>query len=456
MTIEKVVAEQRAFFATHATKDVEFRLATLKRLEQVIRARRADIEAALQQDLGKVGFEGYMTEIGTTLEELAFVRKNVRKWARDKRVKSSIVHYPSKCFVCHEPYGVALVMAPWNYPFLLSIEPVIGAVAAGNCVVLKPSAYSPATSGIVRQVCEEVFEPQHVAVVEGGRAENTALLEQRFDYIFFTGSVEVGKLVMEKAAKNLTPVSLELGGKSPCIVDETANLKVAGRRIAFGKYLNAGQTCIAPDYLLVQQSVAEELLEEIQNAVLEFFGDKPLESPELPWVVNDKHFERLRGLIKGEKVYFGGNVDAATRRIAPTLLTGITPDSPVMQEEIFGPILPVMTFDVMDTAVSFVNSHEKPLALYLFSTDRDVQQDVLERCSFGGGCVNDTIVHQASTRMGFGGVGHSGMGSYHGKKSFDTFTHEKSILQKGNWLDLKIRYHPYTQGKEKLLRRVMK
>lgn len=455
MSIEAVVAAQRAFFATHATKEVEFRLRALQKLEEVIRARTADIEVALGQDLGKSNYEGYMTEIGTTLEELAFVRKHTRKWAKDKRAKSSLVHFPSKCFVHHEPYGVALVMAPWNYPFLLSMEPLIGAVAAGNCVVLKPSAYSPATSTLMREICEEVFPPQHVAVVEGGRAENTALLEQRFDYIFFTGSVDVGRLVMAKASVNLTPVSLELGGKSPCILDQTADLKVAGRRIAFGKYLNAGQTCIAPDYLLVQHSVAEALLGEIQDAVQEFFGEDPIQSTELPKIINAKHFERLQGLMKDGNIYFGGNTDGA-ERIAPTLITDITPDSPIMQEEIFGPILPVMTFDVMDTAISFVNSREKPLALYLFTNDTQVEKDVLNRCSYGGGCVNDTIVHLATTSMGFGGVGNSGMGSYHGKRSFDTFTHEKSILKKGNWLDLDIRYHPYTKTKEKLLHFVMK
>lgn len=454
MNTEQLLQKQRKFFAGGKTKDVAFRLASLRKLEQEIRLREDAIQKALQTDLGKAPFESYMSEIALVLEELRFVARRLAKWAKPERIKTPLAHFPSKSTILKEPYGVVLLMAPWNYPFMLNMEPLVGAVAAGNCVVVKPSAYAPATSAVIKEIVENSFMPGHVAVVEGGREQNSALLQQRFDYIFFTGSTEVGKLVMEAAAQNLTPVSLELGGKSPCIVDETADIALAGRRIAFGKFLNAGQTCIAPDYLLVQQSVKEPLLAAIRQAILEFFGEKPLQNPELPKIVNQKHFNRLLGLIQGENAVIGGGNDGVSR-IAPTVLDGITPDSPVMQEEIFGPVLPVMTFDVMETAVAFVNSREKPLALYLFTTSDKTKRMVLRQCSFGGGCVNDTIVHIANSRLPFGGVGYSGMGSYHGKTSFNTFSHAKSILEKSNKFDLQTRYHPYTKAKEKLLRRIM-
>ena len=455
MPIEEIVSIQRSFFEKGETKELEFRRLALKKLGMEIRLKEESIRQALYEDLGKADMEAFMSEIGLVQQELAFIARRLPWWMADKRVRTPIAHFKSHSFIRPEPYGVALIMSPWNYPFLLSMEPLIGAVAAGNCVVLKPSAYAPATSAVLRELIESCFAAKHVCVVEGGREENAALLEQRFDYIFFTGSTEVGRLVMEKAARNLTPISLELGGKSPCIVDETANLSVAGRRIAFGKFLNAGQTCVAPDYLLVQESVQEELLNEIQNAVLEFFGDDPLLNPELPKIINRKHFERLSGLLQSGRVYMGGKHDGECR-IAPTVLTMVKETDAVMQEEIFGPILPAMTFQKLDDAISFVNSREKPLALYLFSTNKEAQEKVLTACSFGGGCINDTVVHLATSHMGFGGVGNSGMGSYHGKRSFDTFSHEKSILSKSNWPDLNIRYHPYSKMKEKLLRMVMK
>lgn len=456
MEIQQIVSAQKEYFAKGVTKNITFRLNSLIKLQMEIKLRQNDILAALQQDLGKVPYEGYMTEVATTLEELAYILKNLKKWARDKRVKTPLAAWPGKSFIRHEPYGVALIMAPWNYPFMLSMEPLIGAIAGGNCAILKPSAYAPKTSAVLKELCDSCFAPSYVTVVEGGREQNNALLEQRFDYIFFTGSVEVGKLVMESASRNLTPVSLELGGKSPCIVDESANLKLAGRRIAFGKYLNAGQTCVAPDYLLVQQDVLEPLLDSIQDAIQDFFGDDPMKSTELPKIVNEKHFNRLLGLMKGAKIYYGGHSDKQTLRIEPTVLLGITPQSPVMQEEVFGPVLPVLTYDKLDTAINFVNSREKPLALYMFSTQQPAIDKVLEKCSYGGGCINDTILHLATTHMGFGGVGQSGMGQYHGKASFDTFTHKKSVLHKSNWFDINVRYHPYTKTKEKLLHKIMK
>lgn len=455
MNIEEVVQQQRDYFATGVTLPVSFRLDALRRLQSEIKRREADIIAALKTDLGRADYESYMVEIGVVLDELRFMIKHLPKWAKNKRVRTPISHFPSRSFISPQPYGNVLVMAPWNYPFYLSLNPVVGALAAGNCVVLKPSAYAPAASTIIREICAACFEPGHVTVVEGGRAENTALLEQRFDYIFFTGSVAVGKLVMERASRQLTPVTLELGGKSPCIVDETADIAVAGRRIAFGKFLNAGQTCVAPDYLFVQESVKAELLAAIKQAVHEFFGDDPLTNPELPKIINEKHFRRLQGLLKGETIVFGGKDDGISR-IAPTVLDNVRLDAPIMQEEIFGPILPVLTFKEIGEATAYVRAHEKPLALYLFTQDAATQARVLNECSFGGGCINDTIVHLATSYMPFGGVGASGMGQYHGRDSFDTFTHKRSILKKSNALDLKVRYHPYTESKQRVLRFLMR
>ena len=355
-----------------------------------------------------------------------------------------------------EPYGVVLVMAPWNYPFMLCMEPLIGAIAGGNCSVVKPSAYAPAVSKILATIVEEVFPKKYVTVVEGGREENTLLLEQRFDYIFFTGGVTVGKMVMEKAAENLTPVTLELGGKSPCIVTEDAKLSLAAKRLVFGKYLNSGQTCVAPDYLLVSEKVKEELLAWIVFWIEKMLGKEPLENPDYPKMINEKHYQRVMNLMVGEKISCGGYGNTETLQITPTVLEEVSWDSPIMQEEIFGPVLPVVTYKTLEEAIEKVKNREKPLALYLFTESRSIQKKVLRELSFGGGCVNDTIIHLATSRMGFGGVGGSGMGSYHGKKSYETFTHEKSIVKKSSHLDLPIRYMPYTKEKEWLLKLFLK
>jgi aldehyde dehydrogenase (NAD+) len=395
-----------------------------------------------------------MCETGLVLNELSYIRKRTAKWAKDKTVPTPLAQFPSRSFRHPEPYGVVLIMAPWNYPFMLALEPVVGAIAAGNCVVIKPSAYSPATSAVMAKLIGEAFDPKYVTVVEGGRAENQALLDQKFDYIFFTGGTTVAREVMAKAAVHLTPVSLELGGKSPCIVDQTANIKVAARRLAFGKYLNSGQTCVAPDYLLVHESVKDQLASELEQNVRAFYGDGPLSCPDYVKMINDKHYQRVQGLIAGEHAVFGGT--ARDGRIAPTLLDGITGDSPIMQEEIFGPVLPMLTYTDLDEAISFITARPKPLALYLFTTDKGTEKQVLSRVSYGGGCVNDTIIHLATPYMPFGGVGNSGMGGYHGKASFDTFTHYKSVLKKANWLDLPMRYQPYTKLNEKLLRMFLK
>lgn len=453
MTIHELVQLQRDAFDRMHPYGVDERLDALERLREAILRKENEICAALSRDLGKCPGEAYMTEIGMVLTEISCAMKNLKKWARPKRVKTPLAQFPSRSYILKEAYGVVLIMAPWNYPFQLTLSPFVGALAAGNHCILKPSNYSPATSQVIFSLIAECFPVEQAAVVLGGRQENQALLEERFDYIFFTGGVTVGKLVLEKAAKHVTPVTLELGGKSPCIVDETAALSVAARRIAFGKALNSGQTCVAPDYLLVHEKVKERLLKEIANCWDEFYGDA-LKSAQWPRMINEKHYQRVMGLMQGEHIYCGGVGDGMS--IAPTILTDVSWDAPIMQEEIFGPVLPVITFKELDEVIPLINSREKPLALYLFSRSPGNQEKILDKISFGGGCVNDTIIHLATDRMPFGGVGQSGMGGYHGKNSFDTFTHEKSIVQKANWLDIPVRYAPFTQKKTKLVKKLMK
>lgn len=455
MEIEKLVRRQRRFFGKGCTMSRAFRIQALDRLEKTIKKNEGEIRHALYQDLHKSSFESYMTEVGMVLSELSFVKRHLKTWMKDKTVPTPLAQFPAKSFVTHEPYGVVLVMAPWNYPFMLCLDPLIGAIAAGNCCILKPSAYSEHVSAVIAKIIRQAFPPEFVAVVEGGRAENQELLEQRFDYIFFTGGVTVGRLVMEKVARYLTPVTLELGGKSPCIVDSTANLKMAAKRLVFGKYLNSGQTCVAPDYLLVQESVKEEFLVYVKHYIRQMFGEAPLKNPDYPRMINEKHYRRVMELLREGQTEIGGYGDEKRLQIAPTVLTGITEKSPVMQEEIFGPVLPVLTFKETAEAVGFVKEREKPLALYLFTRDKRTERKVLRNLSFGGGCVNDTIIHLATPHMGFGGVGGSGMGSYHGRESFETFSHKKSVVRKSDMIDLPIRYQPYTEGKEWLLRRFL-
>ncbi|MDD3430373.1 MAG: aldehyde dehydrogenase [Oscillospiraceae bacterium] len=456
MEIENLVQTQHNFFSRNVTKSVAYRAGALSLLHQAIEQNQDMIAAALKHDLNKSGTEAYMAEIGMVLDELRYMRRNLTKFCANKKVHTPLAQFAAKSFISPEPYGVVLVMSPWNYPFMLTLTPVIAAIAAGNCVVVKPSNYSGATSAVIAKLLGDIFEPEYIAVVQGGRAQNAQLLEQRFDYIFFTGSPSVGRLVMEKAARYLTPVTLELGGKSPCIVDETADIKLAAKRIAFGKYLNVGQTCIAPDYLFVHEKVKDQLLGYLKMYITQFYGAQPLQCENLGKIINQKHFERLLGLIAGEKVVAGGQSNAEALQIAPTILDDITPQSPVMQEEIFGPILPVMTFTDLQEVEAYITCHEKPLAFYYFTTSKQNQRRLLQACSFGGGCINDTIVHIATHSMPFGGVGASGMGSYHGKKSFETFTHYRSIVKKANWIDLPMRYLPYTKSKEGMIRMFLK
>ena len=449
MDIQALVNAQRTFFQTGATLPLPARRAALKRLGEAVRAREADVSAALLSDLNKSPTESYMCEVGMTLSELGYVLRHLDHWAKDKLRPTPLAQFPAKSFTAADPYGVVLIMSPWNYPFLLAMEPLIGAIAAGNCCVVKPSAYSPAVSAVLRSLLAECFPAEFVTVVEGGRAENQALLDQKFDYIFFTGSTAVGKEVMAKAAAHLTPVTLELGGKSPCIVDTTAKLNLAAKRIVFGKLINCGQTCVAPDYLLIHRRVKDRFLAYVKRWITVMYGTNALDNDGYVSMVNQKHYDRVMSLIDLNKVVFGGRGDPDTLKIQPTILDNVSPEDAVMQEEIFGPVLPVLTFDRVEEALDFVNTRPHPLALYLFSQDKQVQELFVRRASFGGGCINDTIIHLATSHMGFGGVGNSGMGSYHGRQSFDTFSHRKSIVQKSTLVDLPIRYAPYTPSDRK-------
>ncbi len=454
--IKDIVTRQRKYFQTGATLPVSSRLAALQKLYHSISVHESEIHNALKKDLGKSGFESYMCETGMVLEELSYMLKHTPKFAREQRVRTPLAQFHSRSYKKPSPYGVTLIMSPWNYPFMLTLSPLVDALAAGNTAVVKPSAYSPHTSEVLRLILSECFEPQYVAVVTGGRAENTCLLHEHFDYIFFTGSQNVGKEVMRNAAEYLTPVTLELGGKSPCIVDQTADIKLAAKRIVFGKYLNCGQTCVAPDYVYCHRSVKDKLIKEVQKQIRRQYGKQPLCNSDYGKIINEKHFDRILSLIDEKKVVHGGDSDRNTLRIEPTVMDNVTFSDAVMQEEIFGPVMPVLTFDSLDEAIRRINSMPHPLALYLFTSDKKAARKVTARCGFGGGCINDTIIHLATSEMGFGGFGESGMGAYHGKTGFDTFTHYKSIVDKKTWIDLPMRYQPYRKRNEKMIRFFLK
>lgn len=450
--IDIILRNQHDFFEKGVTLDISFRIRALQRLKACIKRNENAIHRALQKDLGKSSYESYMCETGMVYSEITYMLKHIRSFARDEHVPTPLAQFHAVSFKKPSPYGNVLIMSPWNYPFMLTIEPLVDALAAGNTAVLKPSAYSPHTSEVIRKIIQECFPSSYVAVVTGGREENTCLLQQPFDYIFFTGSQAVGKEVMRHAAEHLTPVTLELGGKSPCIVDKSANLRLAARRIVFGKFLNCGQTCVAPDYIYCDRSVRSALVEEICKEIKRQFGSDPLRNPNYGKIINEKHFRRITGLIDPKKIAFGGNVNPKTLQIAPTVLTNVSFKDAVMQEEIFGPVLPVLTFHSLDEAIRRVNALPHPLALYFFTRNKSAAKKVMTRCSFGGGCINDTIIHLATSEMGFGGFGPSGMGSYHGKDGFRTFSHYKSIVDKKLWLDLPMRYQPYRFLYEKMVR----
>ena len=450
--IRDIVSRQKTYFASGITLPVEFRIAALRRLQDAIRRQESEIMDALQADLGKSTAESYMCEVGIVLSEISFMLKHVRSYARENRVRTPLAQYVSRSYVKPSPYGVVLIMSPWNYPFMLTLDPLVDALAAGNTAVIKPSAYSPRTSAVLQSLIAECFEPDYVAVITGGRAENQHLLGESFDYMFFTGSPAVGKEVMRHAAENLTPVTLELGGKSPCVVTKSAKLKLAARRIVFGKFLNCGQTCVAPDYIYCDAAIKEELVRELIRETKRQYSIRALANPDYGKIINEKHFRRICGLIDPDKVVYGGGSDSETLRIEPTILTDVTWDDAVMQEEIFGPVLPILTYDDLDDALEIINSRPHPLAFYLFTEDKAEMRYVTDVCSFGGGCINDTIIHLATSNMGFGGVGNSGMGSYHGKAGFDTFSHKKSIVDKKTWMDLPMRYQPYSEFYDKMIR----
>lgn len=454
--IKDILQQQNHFFSSGKTIQAEFRLKQLESLKEAMIRHEADLAAALKEDLGKSRMESYMCEIGLTLSELTWMQKHLRSLMRSKRVSTPAAQFAAKSFRSPSPYGTVLIMSPWNYPVLLTLDPLIDAIAAGNTAVVKPSAYAPCTFDVMKTMIEECFPKHYVAVVGGGRAENQALLQQRFDMIFFTGGKTVGREVLRHAAEYLTPVTLELGGKSPCIVDSTAKIRLAAKRIVFGKYLNCGQTCVAPDYILCDKRIRDELITAILAEIEKQFGKEPLKNPNYGKIINEKHFERILGLINGEKLVYGGQSEPESLRIAPTVLNNITWDDAVMGEEIFGPLLPILTFDTLDEALDTVESHPHPLALYFFSEDKAAQKKVLDTCRFGGGCINDTIIHLATSDMPFGGVGESGMGSYHGRVGFETFSHYRSIVDKKTWMDLPIRYQKYTGLKEKMMRMFLK
>lgn len=456
LEIKNIVNLQRKYFLTGATLNVDFRIQALQKLKTCIIKYEDKINAALKSDLGKSAFESYMCETGMVLSELSYMIKHTRSFAKEKKVLTPLAQFHSRSYKKPSPYGVTLIMSPWNYPFMLAMDPLVDALAAGNTAVIKPSAYSPKTSEVIKMIIEECFEEKYVTVILGGRAENQFLLKEHFDYIFFTGSIGVGKEVMRQASEHLTPVTLELGGKSPCIVEKTANLKLAARRIVFGKYLNCGQTCVAPDYVYCDKSVKDELIKEIKNQIKKQYGKHPLDKENYGKIVNEKHFDRVSGLIEPSKVVAGGNINRDTLQIEPTVMDNVNFSDAVMQEEIFGPIMPVLTFDTLQEAVAKINSMPHPLAFYIFTDNPKAADYATSRCGFGGGCINDVIIHLATSEMGFGGFGESGMGSYHGKTGFDTFTHYKSIVDKKTWLDLPMRYQPYKKINEKLLRMFLK
>lgn len=443
MDTKTILEKQRAFFASGATLSPESRIAALKRLREAVLRHEKDIAGALKEDLGKSDYEGFMCESGLALTEITWMIRHTRSLSREKNVVTPLAQFASRSYVKPVPHGNVLIMSPWNYPFLLTIDPLADAIAAGNTVVLKPSAYSPATSHVVSEIVSECFPPEYVAVVTGGREENRALLEQKFDMVFFTGSQTVGKEVLRHCAERLVPAVLELGGKSPCIVDATADLKLAARRIVFGKYLNCGQTCVAPDFILCEESIREALIHAIKSEIARQYGENALTNPDYGRIVNKKHFDRLLGLIAPEKVVCGGLSDAETLRIVPTVMDHVSWDDPVMREEIFGPVLPVLTFGDFEEVFGLLRGRQKPLALYIFSKDRSHISAVTSRIPYGGGCVNDVVIHLATSAMPFGGVGESGMGSYHGTRGFEAFSHRKSIVDKKTWIDLPMRYQPY-------------
>ncbi|MDO7976376.1 aldehyde dehydrogenase (NAD+) [Oceanotoga teriensis] len=458
MEIEQIktdIENMRKFFSSNQTKSIEFRINQLEKLKDIIQKNQEKIMVALKDDLNKSFFESYETEIGITLSELTHTIKNLKKWSKPQKVKTPITAFPAKSYIKKVPYGVTLIMSPWNYPFNLTFAPLIGSMAGGNCSLIKVSEYSPRTSQIIEKLINENFNPNYIKVWQGEIEVNKEILNQKFDYIFFTGSTNVGKIVMKAACENLTPLTLELGGKSPCIVDKNTNIDKTAKRIAWGKYLNAGQTCVAPDYLLAHKDIKEELIEKIVYYIEKFYSQDPKQSPDYPRIISSKHFDMLIPLIENAEIYYGGEKDSQEKYISPTIINNVKWTDKIMENEIFGPILPVIVWEDLDYTINLINKRPRPLALYLFTNDKEVEEKVLNNIIFGGGVINDTIMHLSNPYLPFGGVGASGMGGYHGKYSFETFTHNMSIMKRGFWPDIKIKYPPYS-GKLDTLRKLLK
>ena len=453
--IPELLQSQKDYFKTGDTKSVAFRKTLLKRLKIELIKRETEITTALFNDFKKPVFESVATETAIVISELELTISKLNKWAKPKKIIPSLLNFPSTDKIYSEPYGTTLIIAPWNYPYQLALAPLIAAIAAGNTVVVKPSELTPNTSRIIKDIVATVFKPEHVAVVEGGIPVSTELLAQRWDYIFFTGSVFVGKIVAKAAAEHLTPTTLELGGKNPCIIDETANIKLSARRIVWGKFLNAGQTCIASDYIVIHKSIKQKFYDAFKAEIEHAYTKNPQESEDFARIVNDKNFNRLAKMLDNENCVIGGETNAETQYIAPTVIDEPSLDSEVMKDEIFGPILPVISYENEIEIEAIISKYEKPLSLYVFSTNSTKAKKIIETFSFGGGAINDTVIHFANHKLPFGGVGNSGIGAYHGQFSFDTFSHKKPVVKKANWLDLPIRYAPY-KGKLSLIKKVFK
>ena len=455
MDFSNYIENQENYFRNGNTLPISKRKKLLKNLKKEILSNEDKIFQALNNDLRKSNYETYLTEIGILISEIDLFLSNLKKWAKPKKVKSSLLSFPSSDYIYSEPYGKVLIISPWNYPFQLAVLPLMSAVAAGNTVVLKPSEHAPNTSSLIKEIIEKIFDKSHALVVEGAAETASKLLEYRWDYIFFTGSVKIGKIVATAAAKHLTPTTLELGGKNPCIIDDSVDLRLTSRRIVWGKFVNAGQTCIAPDFLIVKRNIKEQLIDHLSKEIERAYGKDPKESEDYPRIVNKTNLSRLSNMIKDTKILFGGEYDIETCYFSPTIIDEPRIDSPIMDEEIFGPILPIISYDDENQIEKLISKYEKPLALYVFSTNKPFSEKIIRKYSFGGGAINDTIIHVGNPNLPFGGVGYSGIGAYHGKSSFDLLSHKKSIVKKGNWLDIKIRYAPY-KGKLEYVKKFFK
>jgi len=454
--ISRIISQQKEFFNTHQTKSIGFRIEALKKLKRAILEMEKDIVTALYIDLRKTEYESYISEIGFVLRDLTQHIKKLKKWASIKRVKSSILIFPSKSYIKPEPYGTVLIMGPWNFPFQLIMTPLIGAISAGNTAIIKPAHYSQNTSSVINELISRYFDPKYLSVFLGGREINQALLEEKYDYIFFTGSTSLGKIVMETASKNLTPVSLELGGKNPCVVDSDANINIAAKRILWGRLLNNGQCCVSPDYVFVHKNIKSALVGKIISYINTFYGKDPSNSKDLPRIINKQAFERLAGLLKNGEIIAGGISSMDDKYISPTLIEGVNTGDPIMNEEIFGPILPVLEYENINEVIDYINSKSKPLSVYYFSKSKQKQKYLLDKTTSGSICFNDTIIYYFNPNLPFGGVGNSGMGRYHGKYTFETFSNSKAVLRNSTIIDLPFRYAPYKDGRLKLIRKLLK